>query len=128
MATASSQQSSFCIDSVSLPSFDLIGEDRNKLLLDTVLLVEPSNTNAAFANPYFPLIPELVKVFEAEDEIIRATVTGETRDKMVHYRHYGLEYCRGKGQLIEVTDINCNGGVCLQTREGSSLEPVGSAA
>ena len=60
---------------------DLIGEARYEPEYDPKDFVDPADSGGAVdVNPYFPLIPGSMWVYEGEDEVITVEVTGETRE------------------------------------------------
>lgn len=57
---------------------DALGQDRYDPIIDPADFASPAEI-AADPNPYFPLTPGLVRIYEAEDEMIEYTVTPDTK-------------------------------------------------
>ena len=82
----------------------LIGEARYDPRLDPDNFINPLNITWATANPYMPLVPGLVKIFESGDETITVTVTDRTREIMGITAVVVSDVVEEGGELIEVTD------------------------
>ena len=83
---------------------EVIGEDRYDPQLNPANFVNPLNITWATANPFMPLVPGLVKIFESGDETITVTVTKRTREIMGITAIVVSDIVEEDGELIEVTD------------------------
>lgn len=83
----------------------MLGEARYDPRIDPALFVDPLTIGTTTAiNPYLPLIPGLVKIFEAEDERVTVTVTHATRQIMGVTAIVVSDVVEQDGELVEVTD------------------------
>jgi len=83
---------------------EAIGENRYDPQLDPANFVNPLDITWASANPFMPLVPGLVKIFESGDETITVTVTKRTREIMGITAIVVSDIVEEDGELIEVTD------------------------
>ena len=83
---------------------EAIGEDRYDPRMDPDNFVNPLEITWATANPFMPLVPGLVKIFESGDETITVTVTKRTREIMGITAIVVSDIVEEDGELIEVTD------------------------
>ena len=71
---------------------DLVGQAPYAPEIDPENFLSPAEI-AANPNPYFPLIPGLVRIYEAGDETITVQVTAETKEIMGVTALCGSRYC-----------------------------------
>lgn len=93
------------VNQARLEVCDLVGEARYDPQLDPADFVDPLTIGTSTAvNPYMPLTPGLVKVFQSEGETVTVTVTSETIEIMGITAIIVTDVVEEEGELIEVTD------------------------
>ncbi|MEO8324898.1 MAG: hypothetical protein ABI618_03560 [Nitrospirota bacterium] len=81
----------------------LVGEDPYLPNIDPNQFLSPAAIAAA-PNPYFPLIPGLVRILKSGDETITVTVTNETKGILGVTCAVVRDVVEGNGEIIEDTD------------------------
>lgn len=115
----------------------MIGEARYDPQYEPEDFVDPSDIGGAVdPNPYFPLIPGSMWVYEAEDEVITVEVTGETKEIDGVLCAVVRDVVEEDGELVEDTfdwfaqDVDGNvwyfGEISLNFEDGELVDLEGS--
>lgn len=81
---------------------EALGEEACRPAIDPNKFLSPEAA-AAVPNPYFPLVPGLVRVLRAGEEVIAVTVTNETREILGVHCRVVHDLVEENGEIIEDT-------------------------
>lgn len=79
---------------------EALGEGAYRPTIDPNQFLSPEAT-AATPNPYFPLVPGLVRVLQAGEEIITVTVTNETKEILGVHCTVIRDVVEDNGEVVE---------------------------